>query len=326
MSDVPENAPEACPGTSSDQAGKSSACAGCPNQQLCATAPKGPDPAIAQIAERLKSVKHKVLVLSGKGGVGKSTFSTQLAFALANSNKQVGLLDVDICGPSVPRMTGMEGETVHQSNLGWSPVYPQDNLGVLSIGFLLDNPDEAVVWKGPKKNGMIKQFLKDVYWGDELDVMIVDCPPGTSDEHLSLTTYLQTSDVDGAIIVSTPQEVALVDVKKEISFCRKTKLPIIGVVENMSGFACPKCHVESPIFPPTTKGAEQLAVDMGVPFLGRVPLDPAMMQACEEGRPYLPGSVDDEEEGNANSGENDSAAQAAFRAVVAEVHKRVLGV
>ncbi|KAJ8253949.1 hypothetical protein COCON_G00205610 [Conger conger] len=288
MSDVPSNAPEHCPGTTSDNAGKASACQGCPNQKICASgAPKAPDPAIEQIKEKLVTVKHKILVLSGKGGVGKSTFSAQLGHGLASDpSKEVALLDVDICGPSLPRIMGLEGEQVHQSGSGWSPVYVEDNLSVMSIGFLLSSPDDAVIWRGPKKNGMIKQFLRDVDWG-ELDYLIVDTPPGTSDEHLSIVQYLSAAGIDGAVIITTPQEVSLQDVRKEIRFCQKVKLPIIGIVENMSGFVCPKCKNTSQIFPPTTGGAEKMCADLNLPFLGRVPLDPRIGRSCDEGRSFL---------------------------------------
>ncbi|XP_053299454.1 cytosolic Fe-S cluster assembly factor nubp1 isoform X2 [Pleuronectes platessa] len=288
MADVPDNAPEHCPGTSSEQAGKSSSCEGCPNQNLCASgATKAPDPAIAEIGLKMSTVKHKILVLSGKGGVGKSTFSAHLAHALASdSAKEVALLDVDICGPSIPRMMGLEGEQVHQSGSGWSPVYVDDNLAVMSIGFLLSSPDDAVIWRGPKKNGMIKQFLRDVDWG-ELDYLIVDTPPGTSDEHLSIVQYLSSTHVDGAVIITTPQEVSLQDVRKEIRFCQKVKLPIIGVVENMSGFVCPKCKNTSQIFPPTSGGAEQMCADLNLPLLGKVPLDPRIARSCDEGKSFL---------------------------------------
>ncbi|VAI46617.1 unnamed protein product [Triticum turgidum subsp. durum] len=218
--DVPEDANAHCPGTQSDEAGKADSCAGCPNQQICATAPKGPDPDLVAIAERMATVKHKILVLSGKGGVGKSTFSAQLSFALAEMDHQVGLLDIDICGPSIPKMLGVEGQDIHQSNLGWSPIYVESNLGVMSIGFMLPNPDDAVIWRGPRKNRLIKQFLKDVDWG-EIDYLVVDAPPGTSDEHISIVQYLQATEVDGAIIVTTPQQVSLIDVRKEINFCKK---------------------------------------------------------------------------------------------------------
>lgn len=243
--------------------------------------------AIAEVKEKLSSVKHKILVLSGKGGVGKSTFTAHLAHGLAaDSDKQIAVLDVDICGPSIPRILGVEGEQVHASGSGWSPVYIEDNLCVMSVGFLLSGPDEAVIWRGPKKNGLIKQFLKDVDWGD-IDYMVIDTPPGTSDEHLSIVQYLSEADVDGAIIVTTPQEISLLDVRKEISFCKKTNLPVIGLVENMSGFVCPKCKNESQIFPPTTGGGEKLSEESNIPLLGKLPLDPRIGKCCDEGKSYL---------------------------------------
>ena len=192
----------------------------------------------AHIVDRMSTVKHIWLVLSGKGGVGKSTVSAQTAFTLAAQGFQVGLLDVDICGPSIPRMLGLVGHEVHQSASGWSPVYVDDNLGVMSIGFMLPSADDAVIWRGPRKNGLIKQFLTDVTWGD-LDYLIIDTPPGTSDEHLSIVQSLKSSQIDGAIIVTTPQEVAMADVRKEINFCKKTGVPVLGVVENMADIRVP---------------------------------------------------------------------------------------
>ena len=165
---VPEDANEHCPGTQSDKAGKSSACEGCPNQNICASGEASKvDPAIEEIKETMKNIKHKILILSGKGGVGKSTFSSQISLTLSqDENTQVGLLDVDLCGPSIPKMMNLEDEQLTQSNLGWQPAYYEDNLAVISIGFLLPNKNDAVIWRGPKKNSLIKQFLKDVYWGD----------------------------------------------------------------------------------------------------------------------------------------------------------------
>ncbi|KAH9496224.1 Cytosolic Fe-S cluster assembly factor nubp1 [Bulinus truncatus] len=288
MSNVPDNASAHCPGTDNELAGKASACQGCPNQGICSTLPKaGPDPAIEEIRQKLSRVKHKILVLSGKGGVGKSTFTAHLAHALAtDESRQIGVLDVDICGPSLPRIMGTEGETVHQSASGWSPVYVRDNLCMMSIGFLLGSPDDAVIWRGAKKSGMIKQFLRDVEW-EELDYLLVDTPPGTSDEHLALIQFLSGAVIDGAVIVTTPQEIALADVRKEISFCRKTSLPIIGIVENMGDFVCPKCHKSSVIFPPTTGGAEKMAENLGEKFLGRLPLDPRIAKSCDEGKSFI---------------------------------------
>ncbi|XP_075755408.1 cytosolic Fe-S cluster assembly factor NUBP1 isoform X1 [Pelodiscus sinensis] len=290
MAELPGAAPppQGCPGTSSAQAGTAAACQGCPNQGLCASGgPAALDPAVAEIKEKMEIVKHKILVLSGKGGVGKSTFSAHLAHGLAeDETKQVALLDIDICGPSIPKIMGIEGEQVHQSGSGWSPVYVEDNLSVMSVGFLLSGPDDAVIWRGPKKNGMIKQFLRDVDWG-EIDYLIVDTPPGTSDEHLSIVQYLNSTHVDGAVIITTPQEVSLQDVRKEISFCHKVKLPIIGVVENMSGFVCPKCKIETQIFPPTTGGAEKMCQNLNISLLGKVPLDPRIGKSCDQGQSFF---------------------------------------
>lgn len=277
--------PEHCPGPESEQAGKEDACNGCANQDICSSQiPQGPDPDLPQISKRLSMIDHKILVLSGKGGVGKSTFTSMLAWALAaDEDIEVGAMDLDICGPSLPRMLGAEGESVHQSNSGWSPVYVADNLGMMSISFMLPDADSAVIWRGAKKNGLIKQFLKDVNWGERLDYLVVDTPPGTSDEHLSVSTYMKESGIDGALLVSTPQEVSLLDVRKEIDFCNKAGIKILGLVENMSGFVCPNCHGESKIFKPTTGGGEKLCKDMNIPFLGSVPLDPRIGKACDAG-------------------------------------------
>ncbi|TMW88337.1 hypothetical protein EJD97_018688 [Solanum chilense] len=315
--EIPENAPEHCPGPQSETAGKSDSCKGCPNQEICATAPKGPDPDLVAIVERMATVKHKILVLSGKGGVGKSTFSAQLAFALAAMDFQVGLLDIDICGPSIPKMLGLEGQEIHQSNIGWIPIYVESNLGVMSIGFMLPNPDEAVIWRGPRKNALIKQFLRDVDWG-ELDFLVVDAPPGTSDEHISIVQSLQETGIDGAVIVTTPQQVSLIDVRKEVSFCKKVGVEVLGVVENMSGLSQPLSNLKftrttetgeqkdmtewamsymrenapemlnliacSEVFDTSGGGAAKMCNDMGISFLGKVPLDPQLCKAAEEGR------------------------------------------
>jgi len=171
---VPENANQQCPGVGDKNAGKGEACDGCPNQNLCASGQmQTEDPSIQIIREKLSNIKHKLFVLSGKGGVGKSTVSSQLALILASKGYDVGLLDLDFCGPSIPRMMGLQGQDVHQSTEGWSPVYVEEGLGVMSIGFLLQNEDDAVIWRGPKKNGLIKQFLTDVTWG-ALDFLIID--------------------------------------------------------------------------------------------------------------------------------------------------------
>ncbi|XP_036403353.1 cytosolic Fe-S cluster assembly factor nubp2 [Megalops cyprinoides] len=234
----------------------------------------------------LAQVQHVVLVLSGKGGVGKSTLTTELALALRHAGKKVGILDVDLCGPSIPRMLSVGRPEVHQCDAGWVPVYTDVNksLALMSIGFLLENPDDAVVWRGPKKTALIGQFVSDVAWG-ELDFLLVDTPPGTSDEHLAVVENLRKHKVDGAILVTTPQAVSTGDVRREITFCRKTGLRILGIVENMSGFVCPHCSECSNIF--SKGGGEELAKLTGAPFLGCVPLDPQLSSCVEEGRDFI---------------------------------------
>lgn len=213
--------------------------------------------------------------------------SAMLAYVLAEDiSKNVGLMDIDICGPSIPRILGVENEKVHLSGSGWSPVFVEENLCTMSIGFLLSGPKDAVIWRGPKKNGLIKQFLKDVDW-DELDYLVIDTPPGTSDEHLSIVQYLKESSIEGAVVVTTPQEASLLDVRKEISFCKKVDVPVLGVVENMSSFVCPKCRFSTEIFPPKTGGAKKMCEEMDVPFLGKMPLDPKIGKACDEGKSFI---------------------------------------
>ncbi|KAG9510678.1 NBP35, partial [Fragariocoptes setiger] len=282
--------PAQCPGIASEEAGKANTCAGCPNQRLCASgdakqaADKEAAVDIPLIVNRLNKIKHIILIISGKGGTGKSTVSSLLAKSLSSTH-QVGLLDIDVCGPSVPRMMGLEGEQIHKSLTGWSPVYVNDNLGVMSCGFMLPSLDEAVIWRGPKKTNIIKDFLREVDWC-ELDYLIIDTPPGTSDEHISIVSYLKKTEltnVDGAVMVTTPQEMSLLDVRKQIDFCQRIGLPILGVIENMSLFVCPACTKESVIFPTTTGGAQQLAHEFKISFLGRLPLNPLIGRCCDEG-------------------------------------------
>lgn len=230
----------------------------------------------------LADVQHIILVLSGKGGVGKSTISTELTLALHHEGKKVGILDIDLCGPSIPRMLGAQGRAVHQCDRGWVPVFVdrEQSISLMSVGFLLENPDEAVVWRGPKKNALIKQFVSDVAWG-ELDYLVVDTPPGTSDEHMAVVEALRPYRPLGALVVTTPQAVSVGDVRRELTFCKKMGLQVVGVVENMSGFACPHCAECTNIF--SKGGGEELAQLAGVPFLGSVPLDPVLTRSLEEG-------------------------------------------
>ncbi|SPQ21440.1 fc5ba5fd-3ac9-43cb-8f01-ad552feb9dbb [Thermothielavioides terrestris] len=241
----------------------------------------------------LSKIKHIVLVLSGKGGVGKSSVTTQLALSLSLAGHAVGVLDVDLTGPSIPRMFAIEDAKVTQAPGGWLPITVHEadtgagvgSLRVMSLGFLLPRRGDAVVWRGPKKTAMVRQFLSDVFW-DELDYLLIDTPPGTSDEHISLVeTLLQKTTPEqlaGAVVVTTPQAVATADVRKELNFCAKTGIRVLGVVENMSGFVCPNCSECTNIF--SSGGGEVMANDFNVRFLGRVPIDPQFLVLIETGR------------------------------------------
>lgn len=230
---------------------------------------------------RMKSIKHKIIVLSGKGGVGKSTVAVNLAISLSIAGKRVGLLDVDIHGPSVPTMLNMVNAGVKTDGENLIPV-ELGALKIMSVGFLLDNRNSAVIWRGPMKMGVIEQLLRDVAWG-ELDYLIIDSPPGTGDEPLSAVQLV--GDMDGAVMVTTPQDVAAADVRKSLDFCRQLDLKVLGIVENMSGFICPHCGTETEIF----KGdnGRIMADTYGVPFLGTIPIDPAVGISSDRGAPFV---------------------------------------
>ncbi len=244
------------------------------------------DLAARKLELRLGAIEHKVLVLSGKGGVGKSTVATNLAVALARRGKRVGLLDVDIHGPSIPKMLGLEGRPVRGLGDDLLPVEAH-GLEVMSIAFFLPRMDDAVIWRGPRKMHVIKQFLRDVVWGP-LDFLVVDAPPGTGDEPLSVAQLIDHAD--GAVIVTTPQEVALTAVRRSITFCRRLELPVLGVVENMSGFVCPHCGELVEVF--GAGGGERMAASMGVPFLGGIPLEPRIAGASDQGLPLVTALAD----------------------------------
>jgi len=234
-----------------------------------------------KLASRLCRIRHKIVVLSGKGGVGKSTVAVNLAMALSMSGKKVGLLDVDVHGPSIPTMLGLENRKIESGEGGMLPI-SLGEMKVMSVGFLLKSQDDAVIWRGPMKMNVIRQFLQDVDWGD-LDCLVIDCPPGTGDEPLSVCKLI--GDLDGAVIVTTPQKVATVDVRKSITFCSKMDVRVLGVVENMNGFVCPQCGAVTRIL--ATGGGRQIAEDMGVPFLGSIPMDPMIAEACDSGQAFV---------------------------------------
>lgn len=234
------------------------------------------------IEEKLSKVKHIYVVLSGKGGVGKSTVAVNLALGLSLQGFRTGILDVDIHGPSIPKMLGLSGKRFTIKNDEIIPIECYANVNVVSMAFLLDDHRTPVIWRGPAKANIIREFISHVDWGN-LDYLVVDCPPGTGDEPLSIGQLLGKKAQ--AIIVTTPQEVATIDVEKCITFCRELGLPIAGIVENMSGFVCPHCGKETLIF--SHGGGEELARSSNVPFLGKVPLDPEIVVSGDSGKPYM---------------------------------------
>ena len=231
-----------------------------------------------KINQFLQNVRHKLVVMSGKGGVGKSTVAANLAVFLSNKGYSVGLLDVDVHGPSIAGLLGITGVKLQAKNNQIQPYQYSENLKVLSIQGFLDQPDEALIWRGPLKISIIRQFLADVDWGT-LDFLIIDSPPGTGDEPL---TVAQTISDCQAIIVTTPQEIALADVRKSIQFCQEVNMSVLGLIENMSGFVCPTCGSMHAIF--KSGGGEKTASDWGIPFLGRLPIDPSVVIAGDAGQ------------------------------------------
>ncbi len=268
------------------------------------------DAAVAQqnvaIDQSLGRIRHKILVMSGKGGVGKSTVSVNVAIGLAKKGYKVGLMDVDLHGPDIVRMLNMhgrmEGELTKEGKM--PPMQYSENLKVMSLESMMENRDEPIIWRGPLKNQAIRQFIADVAWGD-LDYLVIDAPPGTGDEPMTVAHTIKDAK---ALVVTTPQQVALADVRKSINFCKHVKMAILGLVENMSGFICPHCNKTVEIF--KTGGGEQLAKEFGLKFLGRIPVDPKVVMAGDDGTPYL------------SSGAA-SQTTAAFEAVLANVEQEL---
>jgi ATP-binding protein involved in chromosome partitioning len=234
-----------------------------------------------KLKERMGKIKHKIAVISGKGGVGKSTVTVNLAVAFAGKGFKVGVLDADIHGPSVPKLLGLEGQRVKYGPPGAFPVEGPLGMRVMSIDFFL--PEEApTIWRGPLKMRAIRQFLVDIVWG-ELDFLLIDLPPGTGDEPLSVAQLLP--DIDGVVIVTMPTGLSSSVVKKAISFSERLNMPVIGVVENMSGFVCPHCGWKTEIF--ESGGGKKMAEEMGVTFLGSIPIDPKIGVDSDKGEPFI---------------------------------------
>jgi len=231
-----------------------------------------------KIVINLRRIKRKIMIMSGKGGVGKSTVAANLATGLALRGYRVGLLDCDIHGPTIPTIFGLESERPDVNEEGILPIQVLPNLSVMSVGFLLQNKDSPIIWRGPAKMGAIKQFLEEVYWG-ELDFLIIDLPPGTGDEPLSVAQLIP--NCDGSVLVTTPQDVALISVRKSIKFSEKLNIPVIGLVDNMHGLICPHCDEYIELF--GTGGVEKAAKDFNIPILARLPIEPKIAEMEDKG-------------------------------------------
>lgn len=258
-----------------------------------------------RLQEQMGQVRYKLVVLSGKGGVGKSTVAANLAVVLADEGNLVGLLDVDVHGPSIPRLMGLESNTVSGAGGCILPIRARERLWVMSIGFLLKSNRDAVIWRGPLKFRIIQQFLSDVAWGP-LDYLVIDSPPGTGDEPLSVAQLVGRPAA--AVIVTTPQELAICDVRRCVTFCTDTSLAIAGIVENMSGYVCPHCGTVANLF--GAGGGRRLAEEMNVPFLGQILLNPEIVTSGDCGRAFV-------------NSEADSASAAAFREIVKHIERFV---
>jgi ATP-binding protein involved in chromosome partitioning len=283
------------------------------SQQEAVRTPDSPSPASQdeELAQRLKAsmsrVKHKLVVLSGKGGVGKSTVTANLAIALASEGHagRVGVLDADITGPSIPKMLGVRSHGLAIGPPGVFPALGPYDMKVISMDYFLASDEMPVIWRGPLKSAAIRQFLGEVVWGD-LDFLLVDLPPGTGDEALTVVQTIQ--DIRGVIIVTIPSEVSQIVVKKAVTFTRKLGAPILGIIENMSGFVCPHCGVETSIF--KTGGGLKIAEQLGVQFLGRVPLDARICDDSDQGTPFI-------------MQHSDSPAAKAFLEIVRNIGKQI---
>jgi Mrp family chromosome partitioning ATPase len=230
---------------------------------------------IEAVRQALENVKYKILILSGKGGVGKSTVTYLITRRLA-MDMPVGVLDLDLCGPSMPFLFEAVDEKLHMTATGYQPCSIDDNISLVSSQFFLDNKDDPINGTSGQKNKMILEFLSDVDW-DGHDAIIIDTPPGTSDEHLSIVSFMKDAGISGAVIVTTPEEVAIADVKRELRFCKRAGLKVLGVIENMASFKCPECGSESTIYPRSLGGAKKMCDDEGVKMLGSIPIDPTLV-------------------------------------------------
>lgn len=272
---------------------KQSTCEFCREFETCKKPEKGLKHNEWALSNRMSTIKKKIMIMSNKGGVGKSTVTANLGVALAEMGYKVGIADVDIHGPNIPKMLGVEGERLKDNENGIDPLSVNDCLKVVSIAFLIESPDQPIAWRDTAKYDYLRELVGSINWG-ELDFLLADLPPGTGHEPISMIELI--GDVDGAIIVTTPQDVALLDAKKAVMFAKDNEVPVIGIIENMSVLTCPHCNGEIDVF--KSGGGERIAKEMNVPFLGKIPLDPEIVSKCDEGKAFA---------SNKNNSKNSSA-------------------
>ncbi len=261
---------------------KQSTCEFCRDFETCKKPEKGLKHNEWALSNRMAKIKKKIMVMSNKGGVGKSTVTANLGVALAEMGHKVGIADVDIHGPNIPKMLGVEGERLKDNENGIDPLSISDYLKVVSIAFLIESPDQPIAWRDTAKYDYLRELVGSINWG-ELDILLADLPPGTGHEPISMIELI--GEVDGAIIVTTPQDVALLDAQKAIKFANDNEVPVIGIIENMSMLTCPHCNGEIDVF--KSGGGERIAKKMKVPFLGKIPLDPEIVSKCDEGKAFV---------------------------------------
>ncbi len=277
-------------------------CSMCEKQSGCKIDPNDHNTWV--ISQRMAGIKYKIFVMSNKGGVGKSTVTVNLGATLAQMGRKVGIADADVHGPNIPKMLGVEGKRLRSSKEGIEPLVLNPNLKVASLSFLIENPEEPIAWRDSAKYDFLCELMGTVNWG-KLDYLVIDLPPGTGNEAISLTEFI--GDVSGSVIVTTPQDVVLLDVRKAVHFSRDSKVPVIGIIENMSGLTCPHCGENIDVF--KTGGGEKIAKELDTTLLGKIPLDPKITENCDDGKAFACSS--------------DSKAAKAFKEIVIKCEKFV---
>lgn len=291
MKDIPENANQGCIGSNSSLAGNSVACQGCPNKSNCSSKSNSIDNIKETLKKSLVDIPFILMIMSGKGGVGKSTVSAGLSQSFSSQNYSVGLLDLDLCGPSIPKIFGVENENITRFKDKWNPIFINENLRLISTGLLLENKNDAIIWRGPRKSALIRELIENVFW-EGIDLLIIDLPPGTSDEHITIVNLVNEMNKNnhngkkqcsvGCVLVSTPQSLSFNDVLKLYDFCKKTNLEILGMIENMKFLQCKNCQCQIDLF--ENIGIEKWCKNENIDYLGGIPFKQEYGVKAEEGK------------------------------------------